>query len=36
MVRDHVYADVDGHDHAPKFDGCGFGKFRVATILKDG
>ena len=35
MVRNHVHADVHGHDHAPEFDGCGFGKFGVATILKD-
>jgi hypothetical protein len=36
MVRDHVHADLDGHDHAPEFDGCIFGKFRVAAILQDG
>jgi hypothetical protein len=36
MVRDHVHVDVHGHDHAPELDGRGFGKFRVATILKDG
>jgi hypothetical protein len=35
MVRDHVHADVHGHDNAAELDGCGFGKFRVATILKD-
>ena len=35
MVRDHVYADVDGHDHAPELDGCGFGTLRAATIFKD-